>query len=130
MSSTSKDSRQTTTQPPDRRAEPESGSEDGERPEDDADHSLIEEITELPHEIAEAAEHVLEEIEEVAEYVVEEIDEVVVPVIEGLEDSAIGRRAVNTYLWVMAKAPTSTRGRIIFIASVFLLVLAPSLAML
>ncbi len=130
MSSTSKDSRQTTTQPPDRRAESEPGSEDGERPEDDANHSHIEEVSELPDEIAEAAEHVLEEIEEVAEYVVEEIDEVVEPVLEGLEDSAIGRRAVSAYVWFMARAPTSTRGRIIFIAGVFLIVLAPSLAML
>ncbi len=58
--------------------------------------------------MAEATEHVLEEI----------------------EDSAIGRWAVRTYVWFMAKAPSSTRGRIIFVISLFLVVLLPSVAML
>jgi membrane protein DedA with SNARE-associated domain len=44
--------------------------------------------------------------------------------------SPIGRRAVAAYLWLMDKAPTSTRGRIIFVVCIFLIVLAPSLALL
>ena len=58
--------------------------------------------------MAEVAEHVLEEIEE----------------------SRVGRWAVNAYLWLMARAPKSTRGRIVFGVCVFLIALAPSLALL
>ena len=62
----------------------------------------------MPREVAEVAEHVLEEIEE----------------------SRVGRWAVNAYLWLMAKAPKSTRGKLI-LASVFVtIVMIPSLALL
>jgi membrane protein DedA with SNARE-associated domain len=111
-----RDSRQTTTQRPDPR-ERDAAPEDGQRPEHD--HSLVEEIAELPHEIAEVAEHVVEEIEDVAGHVVEEI-----------EDSAIGRWAVGTYIWLMDKAPETTRGKLILAAFVFVIVLIPSGALL
>jgi len=76
------------------------------------DHSLareiIEEIEELPGEIAEVVEDLREEI----------------------EDSAVARWAVRSYLGLMSHAPTSTRGRLLLGATVFLVVLAPSLALL
>jgi membrane protein DedA with SNARE-associated domain len=65
-------------------------------------------VRELEHDLAEAAEHVREEIEE----------------------SRVGRWAVSAYVWLMDHAPKSTRGRIIFAAVLFILVLAPSVAML
>ena len=71
MSSTLTASRRTTPPPTARRAEPEPGSEEGERPEDDHPHSLIEEIAELPHEVAAAAGHITEEIEELPREVAE-----------------------------------------------------------
>jgi membrane protein DedA with SNARE-associated domain len=62
----------------------------------------------LPGEIAGAAERVLEEIEE----------------------SRVGRWAVSAYLWVMARAPRSTRGKVIMASLVVTLVMIPSLALL
>ncbi len=115
MSSTSRDSRQTTTQRPDPPSQPHTDSEDDTSPEHGHDHSLADEIreeiselpheiAELPHEVADAAEHVLEDI----------------------EDSAIGRGAVRVYVWLMAKAPSSTLGRLLLAALVFIVVLIPS----
>jgi membrane protein DedA with SNARE-associated domain len=115
--------RQTTTQRPDRGTHSETDHEDGQRPADHHDHSLAEdireEIAELPHELAGAVEHVYEEVEEVAEHVLEDI-----------EDSAIGRWAVRTYVWLMDKAPDSTSGRLLLAAIVFVVVLIPSGALL
>ena len=76
------------------------------------DHSVaqevLEEIEELPGEIAEALRDVREE----------------------LEDSAVARWAVRNYLRLMAHAPKSTRGKVIAVGAMFLIVLAPSLALL
>ena len=69
---------------------------------------ILEEIEELPGEIAEFVEDVREEVEE----------------------SAVARWAVRAYLSLMAHAPKSTRGRVLVGAAVFLVVLAPSLALL
>ena len=71
-------------------------------------HEIIEELEELPGEILDAVEDFGEE----------------------LEDSAVARWAVRTYLRLMAHAPTSTKGRIVAGIVVFLVVLAPSLALL
>ena len=101
MSSTSRDSRQTTTQRPDPLSEAKAS-------ETHHDHSLVEEIRELPHEVAEVAEHALDEI----------------------EDSAIGRWAVGAYVWLLDKAPSSTRGRVLLTAFIFVIVLIPSGALL
>lgn len=46
------------------------------------------------------------------------------------EDSAIARWAIHAYVWLMAHAPHSTRGRIIAGLVVFFVVMAPSLALL
>lgn len=71
-------------------------------------HDLLDELEELPDEIAERLQDVREEV----------------------EDSPIARWAVRTYLSLMAHAPTSTRGRVLVGAIVFLVVLAPSLGLL
>lgn len=92
---------------PENRNEPASATGRPER-----DHSLaqeiLEEIEELPGEIAEVVEELREEIEE----------------------SAVARWAVRSYLSLMSHAPTSTRGRVLVGTVVFLVVLAPSLALL
>jgi membrane protein DedA with SNARE-associated domain len=69
---------------------------------------ILEEIESLPGELAESVENVRKDVEE----------------------SAVARWAVRTYLGLMAHAPTSTRGRVLVGAAVFLVVLAPSLALL
>ena len=51
-------------------------------------------------------------------------------VVEDIEATAIGRWAVGAYLWLMDKAPDSTRGRIILALCVFLVVLTPSVTLL
>jgi membrane protein YqaA with SNARE-associated domain len=134
MSSISRDSRQTTTQRPDRHAQNPAGEQDEQQPPSHHDPSLVdeirEEITELPHELAGAAEHVIEEVEDVAEHVVEEVEEAAEFVLEEIEESAVGRWAIRTYLWLMDKAPTSTRGRLILAALIFVIVLIPSGALL
>jgi membrane protein YqaA with SNARE-associated domain len=70
--------------------------------------AVLEEVRELPDELAGAATAVREEI----------------------EATKIGRMAVAAYLWLLAHAPTSTRGRLIAAAIIFLAVLAPSMGML
>ena len=69
---------------------------------------VLEEIEELPQELAGAADAVMEDI----------------------EATAIGRWAIRIYVWLMDKAPNSTRGRIIFALCVVLVALAPSVALL
>lgn len=129
-SSTSRDSRRKTTQRPDPHGEQDASPTGPEHPENEPDHSLVEEIreeiSELPHEIVETAEHVLEEIEELPQ----ELAGAAEAVIEDIEATAIGRWAIRSYLWLMDKAPDSTRGRLILAALIFVVVLGPSLALL
>lgn len=49
---------------------------------------------------------------------------------EEITDSALGRGAVRLYVSLMSRAPTSTRGRVIFGLLVFLIIMAPSMALL
>jgi membrane protein DedA with SNARE-associated domain len=49
---------------------------------------------------------------------------------EELEATRVGRLAVGAYLWTLEHAPASTRGRVIAAFLIFLVVLAPSLALL
>jgi membrane protein DedA with SNARE-associated domain len=110
--SISRDSRQTTTQQrPDPARQQNAGQAGAGVPEEDH-HSLagdvLEEIEELPQELAGAAEAVIEDI----------------------EATAIGRWAIRSYIWLMDKAPDSTRGRLLLAAVVFIVVLGPSLALL
>ena len=105
---------------------------------------LLEEIEELPHEVVEAAEHVLEGIEQLphevagaAEHVLQEIEqlphevaEVAEHVLEEIEESRVGRWAVSLYLWLMAKAPKSTRGKVLMAGLVMVIVMIPSAALL
>lgn len=67
-----------------------------------------EEIAELEGEFAQAAEQLREDI----------------------ATSALGRKAIASYLWLMEHAPTSTRGRVILALAMIVVVLAPSLALL
>jgi membrane protein YqaA with SNARE-associated domain len=69
---------------------------------------LIEEAKELPAEIAEAASVIVEEVRE----------------------TRLARWSIDAYLWLIDHAPQSMRGRVIFVTVLFLVVLAPSLAML
>ena len=59
-----------------------------------------------------------------------EIAELLEDVRDDIEESAVARWAVRNYLRLMEHAPTSTRGRVLVGAIVFLVVLAPSLALL
>lgn len=68
----------------------------------------IEEAAELPLELAGAAEAIAEDI----------------------AASPIARKAIAAYLWVIEHAPQSARGRVIAAVAVFLVVLAPSLALM
>jgi membrane protein DedA with SNARE-associated domain len=80
-------------------------------PRDDAGsrlESALEEVRELPEELAGAAEAVRQDI----------------------EATWVGRWAIGAYLWLMAHAPKTMRGRIIAATVLFLVVLAPSLALL
>jgi membrane protein DedA with SNARE-associated domain len=67
--------------------------------------------------------------EELAE-IPAEVSGVAAATIDEIEDSPIGRWAIRAYVWLMAKAPESTHGRVIFAVCVFLVALAPSLALL
>jgi membrane protein DedA with SNARE-associated domain len=132
---TTRDSRKTTAQRPDPRKNPDTDDAPDDRPpEDDHDHSLVEDIREdvaaFEHEVVEAAEHVIEEVEEAAEHVLEEVEEAAEHLLEEVEDSAIGRWAVRAYVWLMDKAPDSTRGRLLLAALIFVVVLIPSAALL
>ena len=49
---------------------------------------------------------------------------------EEIEESPLARWAVRTYLGIMSHAPQSTRGRVLTVLAVFLVVLAPSMALL
>jgi membrane protein DedA with SNARE-associated domain len=65
-------------------------------------------VRELPHEHAAAAETIRHDI----------------------EVSPVGRRAIAAYLWLMSRAPSTTRGRVVAAAIVVAAVVAPSVAML
>jgi len=65
-------------------------------------------VRELPQELAGAADAIREDI----------------------EATKVARWAVGAYLWLMARAPKSTRGRLLLAAALFTVVLAPSGAML
>ena len=69
---------------------------------------VIEEVRELPEELAGAATVVREDI----------------------AATHIGRWAVGAYLWTLAHSPKSTRGRVLAATILFLIVLAPSVALL
>lgn len=69
---------------------------------------MIHELSELPEEVAEAAARLRDEV----------------------ESSPLARAALRTYLWLVDRAPSSTLGRIIGAAVIFLVVLTPSLALL
>ena len=70
--------------------------------------AALEEVRELPEELAGAATAVRED----------------------LEATRLGRWAISGYLWLLEHTPKSTRGRVLSGTIIFLLVLAPSLAML
>jgi Fe-S cluster biogenesis protein NfuA/membrane protein DedA with SNARE-associated domain len=67
---------------------------------------------------------------ELARELPEEIGERVAAVRENVEASPVGRFAVGVYFWLIDHAPKSTRGKILIATAMFLIVLAPSLAML
>jgi membrane protein DedA with SNARE-associated domain len=69
---------------------------------------VIEEVREIPEELAGAA----------------------IAVREDIEATRVGRWAIGVYIWLMDHAPRSTRGRITLAALIFVVVLAPSLALL
>jgi membrane protein DedA with SNARE-associated domain len=69
---------------------------------------IREEISEIPQEIAGVAEAVLEDI----------------------EGTAVGRWAIHSYIWLMDRAPTTTRARVLLGIAIFVIFLAPSLALL
>jgi membrane protein YqaA with SNARE-associated domain len=74
----------------------------------DEDDSILDEIKELPLELAGVADAVRSDI----------------------EGSWIARKSVRAYFWLMDRAPTSTRGRLTLAAVIFVVALAPSLALL
>lgn len=122
--------RPTTTQPPDPLDRPDNNQQDAPQTDPAHHHSLaeeiLEEIEELPHDVAEAAEHVLEEIEQLPQEAAEAAEHV----LEEIEESRIGLWAVGVYLWLMAKAPKSTRGKVLIAALVMTIVMIPSAALL
>jgi membrane protein DedA with SNARE-associated domain len=68
---------------------------------------VLKELREIPLEVSGAAEAVRQDI----------------------AGSAIARRSVGAYIWVMDHAPTSTRMRVALAVAIFAIVLAPSLAL-
>src|SRR5687768_321080 len=72
------------------------------------------------------ADTVLDEVDELREEITETAEEAV----EQIEESRAGRWAIGAYVWLMDKAPKSTRGRVIFAVVLMSIVLVPSLAML
>jgi membrane protein DedA with SNARE-associated domain len=111
MTSISATTRRKTNQGPEPRADsrPEPDPETGRSRRDQSlTEEVLEEIEEIPGKIAEALEDVREDV----------------------EYSAVARWAVRNYLLLMSHAPQSTRGKLLAVGAVFLIVLAPSLALL
>lgn len=80
----------------------------------------------LRERIAGEVEEAVEELSELRE----EIAGAAVAVREDIEATALARKAVAAYLWVMDHAPESTRGRVFMAVAMIALVLAPSLLLL
>src|SRR5688572_29297737 len=76
------------------------------------------------------ADGVLAEIREEIREIPEEIAEVATAAREEFETTRLGQWSIDSYLWVMDHAPTSTRGRLLMATAIFLIVLAPSLLLL
>lgn len=74
-------------------------------PEDDG---ILEELREIPEELAGVADAVRADF----------------------QGTWAARKSVNAYFWLMERAPTSTRGRIALAAMIFVIALAPSVALL
>src|SRR5215217_6848517 len=105
MSTTSAGSRTATPPSPDRGRSPSEtrpGINEQAREEESQRGRVLTELREIPDELAGAADAVRSEI----------------------EGSWLARRSVRSYLWLMDRAPTSTRGRITLAALVFVVALA------
>ncbi|HXH20388.1 MAG TPA: VTT domain-containing protein [Dehalococcoidia bacterium] len=76
--------------------------------------------------LAEGVADVREELAELREEMAGAAD----AVREDIAATPLARRAVASYLWVMSRAPTSTRGRVLAALALIVLVMTPSLVLL
>jgi membrane protein DedA with SNARE-associated domain len=63
------------------------------------------------------------------EHVIEEVRELEEELIEAIEETWIARKSIAGYLWLIDKAPKSTRGRVTLAVIAFVVLMAPSIAM-